>query len=625
MAAYAASKSTDRDAWINVQKKTFTRWANNHLKKRNLEIVDLCEDVKNGINLLNLLEIIGGETVKTVLGVKYNKKPKMKIHMLENCNRVLEYCNKKELTFVNIGANDFVDGNERIILGFLWKVILRFVVSEDGQQGLLLWCQRSTKPYDNVNIKNFHRSWNDGLGFVGVIHKYRPDLIADPATLDPANAAENCELAFSVAEEKLGITRLLDVEDVAGNVKPDDKSIATYMNEFYLLFATQMQADHYIDAIIKACAVTRRHDAMIAKYNAGTAELNTFLADKTAHYDTFAYGSSTDAIRDQLMAFYEYRNNTKPQYAGAVIENGGTLNSLRSSCKSNMRPLFEPAAELQPQAIEAAWGALEEKENTHEATLRELYRKFQEVDFAAQKFGARADKFDRWSAEKNDIFDESDFGAGVVGAEICQNSFEIYQDQLAKFKGAVAELNDIAATCAAVPEHEATAGVVARNEATQKAITDLEAAGEAYKKALDEQLAKETRRAELEKLVAKNGALALYDAEDLEERIAEPVVAGQVAAVQEKLADLNGPVAQDIEGLVRGAVLPLSLSLSLFLAHSLAHSLTHSLSLCLSVSLFLCRSLALPFRTHPAQKPTENQGRPAALGHERTHRHRPGP
>ena len=419
-----------------------------------------------------------------------------------------------------------------------------------GQQGLLLWCQRSTKPYDNVSIKNFHRSWNDGLGFVGVIHKYRPDLIADPTTLDPANAAENCELAFSVAEEKLGITRLLDVEDVAGNVKPDDKSIATYMNEFYLLFATQMQADHYIDAIIKACAVTRRHDAMIAKYNAGAAELNKFLAEKTAHYDNFAYGSSTGAIRDQLMAFYDYRNNTKPQYAGAVIENSGTLNSLRSSCKSNMRPLFEPAAELQPQAVEAAWGALEEKENAHEATLRDLYRKFQEVDFAAQKFSARADKFDRWSSEKSDVFDEADFGAGVVGAEICQNSFEIYQDQLAKFKGAVAELNGVAATCAAVPEHEATAGVVTRNEATQKALADLEAAGEAYKKALDEQLAKETRRAELEKLVAKNGALALYDSEDLEERVAEPVVAGQVAAVQEKLADLNGPVAEDIAALV---------------------------------------------------------------------------
>ena len=82
MAAYAASKTVDRDGWIRVQKKTFTRWANNHLKARGLAIEDLTEDVRSGVLLLNLLEVIGGESVKQVLNIKFNKKPKMKIHML---------------------------------------------------------------------------------------------------------------------------------------------------------------------------------------------------------------------------------------------------------------------------------------------------------------------------------------------------------------------------------------------------------------------------------------------------------------------------------------------------------------------------------------------------------------
>jgi hypothetical protein len=70
MAAYAASKTVDRDGWIRVQKKTFTRWANNHLKTRGMEIADLCEDVRSGVLLLNLLEIIGGESIKQVLNAK---------------------------------------------------------------------------------------------------------------------------------------------------------------------------------------------------------------------------------------------------------------------------------------------------------------------------------------------------------------------------------------------------------------------------------------------------------------------------------------------------------------------------------------------------------------------------
>jgi len=465
MAAYTQGQTTDRDAWINVQVKTFSRWANNHLKKRNMEIVDLFEDVKSGVMLLNLLEVIGGESVKQVLNVKYNKKPKMKIQMLENGNRVLEYVKAKGLDdLVNIGANDFVDGNPKIILGFLWKVILRFVVSEDGQKGLLLWCQMATKPYDNVKVKNFHRSWNDGLAFVGVIHKYRPDLIADPSTLDPANAAENCELAFSVAEEQLGISRLLDVEDVAGNVKPDDKSIATYMNEFYTLFATAMQADHYIDAIVKACAVTRRHDEAIVKYNTGASKLQDFLSDKKDYYSNFKYGSNADDIRNQLMEFYEYRNTGKPPMAGLVIECQGTLNSLKSSCKSNMRPVFEPADELQPEAIEQGWELLDGVEAEHEAKLRDLFLKFQKSSFLADKFAAKADKFDRWADEKSDVFNDSDFGHGVVGAEVCNNSHDIYENQLVKFKEACQDLNDISEQCAAVEEFEKTQGTFDKNK-----------------------------------------------------------------------------------------------------------------------------------------------------------------
>jgi hypothetical protein len=515
-----------------------------------MEIEDLYEDVKSGVAFLNLLEIIGGESVKQVLNVKYNKNPKMKLHMLENGNRVLEYVKAKGLTdLVNIGANDFVDGNSRIILGFLWKVILRFVVSEDGQAGLLLWCKKSTKPYENIKVKNFHRSWNDGLAFVGIIHKYRPDLIADPSTLDPANAAENCELAFSVAEEKLGISRLLDVEDVAGNVKPDDKSIATYMNEFYLLFATQMQADHYIEAIIKACAVTRRHDDMIAKYNNGSAQLKEFLGEKKNYYTNFEYGSNTDTIRDQLMQFYEYRNTGKPPMAGLVIECQGTLNSLRSSCRSNMRPVFEPADELQPEAIEEGWTEINVMEAEHEAKLRDLFLKFQDADFAADKFAAKADKFERWADEKQEIFNEKDFGQGVVGAEVCHNSYDIYEDQLVKFKEACGDLNAIAGQCETVPEFERTSTVVERNVTVQEKLANLQDAGNQYKEGLDDRLAKEKRKAELEAIVAKNGAIALYDSEDLEERIQEPVVAGQVNSVTEKLEDLRGSITDDVADL----------------------------------------------------------------------------
>lgn len=62
----------------------------------------------------------------------------------------------------------------------LWTIILRFAIaglSEEGmsaKQGLLLWCQRKTEPYNNVDVKDFSASFHDGLAFCALIHRHRP-------------------------------------------------------------------------------------------------------------------------------------------------------------------------------------------------------------------------------------------------------------------------------------------------------------------------------------------------------------------------------------------------------------------------------------------------------------------
>ena len=45
-------------------------------------------------------------------------------------------------------------------------------MSKKGKDALLLWCKRTTEGYPNVDVKNFHTSWADGLGTISIKKHY---------------------------------------------------------------------------------------------------------------------------------------------------------------------------------------------------------------------------------------------------------------------------------------------------------------------------------------------------------------------------------------------------------------------------------------------------------------------
>ena len=52
-----------RAGYEAIQKKTFTKWANNFIKDRGFEIKDLATDLQDGKALTALLERLSGETL----------------------------------------------------------------------------------------------------------------------------------------------------------------------------------------------------------------------------------------------------------------------------------------------------------------------------------------------------------------------------------------------------------------------------------------------------------------------------------------------------------------------------------------------------------------------------------
>ncbi|KAL0000686.1 hypothetical protein SO802_014467 [Lithocarpus litseifolius] len=81
------------------------------------------EDVRNGWVLLEVLDKV---SPGSVIWKQASKPPiKMPFKKVENCNQVIRIGKQMKFSLVNLGGNDFVQGNKKLILAFLWQ-LMRF-------------------------------------------------------------------------------------------------------------------------------------------------------------------------------------------------------------------------------------------------------------------------------------------------------------------------------------------------------------------------------------------------------------------------------------------------------------------------------------------------------------------
>ncbi|KAL0127719.1 hypothetical protein PUN28_003170 [Cardiocondyla obscurior] len=259
---YEESLSKFKDERDAIQKKTFTKWVNKHLKKHwkyvktytclhvcvlvnnqpccsptaSRHVGDLFEDLRDGHNLISLLEVLSGEHLPRERG-------RMRFHMLQNVQMALDFLRYKKIKLVNIRAEDIVDGNPKLTLGLIWTIILHFQISDivvgqepnvTAREALLRWARRSTARYPGVRVTDFTSSWRDGLAFSALLHRNRPDLV-DWRSARSNQPRERLDRVFFVAEREYGVTRLLDPEDV-DTPEPDEKSLITYISSLYDVF-----------------------------------------------------------------------------------------------------------------------------------------------------------------------------------------------------------------------------------------------------------------------------------------------------------------------------------------------------------------------------------------------------
>ncbi|XP_049795155.1 spectrin beta chain isoform X2 [Schistocerca nitens] len=418
----------------SVQKKTFQKWVNSHLVRVSCRISDLYVDLRDGKMLLKLLEVLSGERLPRPT------KGKMRIHCLENVDKALQFLRDQRVHLENMGSHDIVDGNPRLSLGLIWTIILRFQIQDitieetDNQEtksakdALLLWCQMKTAGYHNVNVRNFTTSWRDGLAFNAIIHKHRPDLIQFEK-LSKSNAMYNLNNAFNVAEEKLGLTKLLDAEDVFVE-QPDEKSIITYVVTYYHYFSKLKQETVQGKRIGKVVGIAMENDRSAQEYESLTSDLLRWIEATIESLGDRNFANSLAGVQQQLAQFNTYRTVEKPP---KFVEKGNLevlLFTLQSRMRANNQKPYTPREGRMISDINKAWERLEKAEHERELALREELIRQEKLEQLAARFNRKASMRETWLSENQRLVSQDNFGFDLAAVEAAAKKHEAIETDI---------------------------------------------------------------------------------------------------------------------------------------------------------------------------------------------------
>ncbi|XP_017539502.1 nesprin-2 isoform X2 [Pygocentrus nattereri] len=321
-----------------VQKRTFTNWINAQLSKRTSPslVQDLFADLSDGTRLLDLLEVMSGQRMK-------REKGHGVFQQRGNVETALKFLKNKSIKLVNINIPDIIEGKPSIILGLVWTIILHCHIEElastlsfgsrsssleslssqdsapgtpvrgspvphrasplhtrfrlSAKKALLLWVRDQCRKVGcSVSVKDFKSSWRSGVAFLAIVCSLRPDLV-DLSLTETRSNLQNLEEAFIIAQQELGISRLLEPEDIDIS-NPDEKSIMTYVAQFLQYSNDLPSADDDLEA---------SPNLKVREMTCWLQQAHEELLDVWSSTDGEGYGERYQAFQTFIGSFYEQR------------------------------------------------------------------------------------------------------------------------------------------------------------------------------------------------------------------------------------------------------------------------------------------------------------------------------
>lgn len=220
------------------------------------QIFDECRD---GLVLSKLINDSVPDTIDTrVLNLPTTKKKTLNnFQMSENANIIINSAKAIGCVVVNVHSDDIIDGKEHLILGLIWQIIRRGLLSkvdikfhpelyrlleddETLEQFLRLPPEKILIRWFNYHLKNagsqrrvsnFSKDISDGENYTVLLNQLKPDQ----CDLSPLQISDHLQRAEAILHnaEKIGVRKYLTPNSlVAGNPKLNLAFVAHLFNTY---------------------------------------------------------------------------------------------------------------------------------------------------------------------------------------------------------------------------------------------------------------------------------------------------------------------------------------------------------------------------------------------------------
>lgn len=116
--------SESKEAWEVTQTKTFTKWFNNHLRKKGFTpIENPSTDFETGIKLMQIVSALYDMPIP-----KHNANPKLRPNKLDNIEIAFKMVDEAKIKTNFLKHTHLVDHDHKMILGMMWAIILDYAI-----------------------------------------------------------------------------------------------------------------------------------------------------------------------------------------------------------------------------------------------------------------------------------------------------------------------------------------------------------------------------------------------------------------------------------------------------------------------------------------------------------------